>query len=54
MFEEYRGNECELSAFAFFAFTQPTNFLALIDTYDVLNSGLPNFIIVGCALMEFG
>lgn len=49
-FRNYRGNETELCSFAVFAFTQPHNFVALIDTYDVLNSGLLNFIIVGCAL----
>ncbi len=28
--------------------------LALIETYDTLFSGLINFIIVSCALIEFG
>lgn len=50
----YRGNANELAAFATFAFTQPTNFTALVDTYDTLNSGLPNYILVACALMEYG
>lgn len=44
----------ELTAFAVFAFSQPTNFVALIDTYDTLNSGMANFLIVSCALMEYG
>ncbi len=28
--------------------------LALIDTYDTLFSGLVNFLIVSCCLIEFG
>lgn len=44
----------ELTAFAVFAYTQPSNFVALIDTYDTLNSGMANFMIVSCALMEYG
>ncbi|CAL6056167.1 Nicotinate_phosphoribosyltransferase [Hexamita inflata] len=53
-FSQYSGNEQELSAFTTFAFTQPKNFTALVDTYDTLNSGVPNFVIVACALLEFG
>ena len=54
LFSCYRGNEQELTSFAVFAFTQPSNFVALIDTYDTLNSGMANFLIVSCALMEYG
>lgn len=50
----YNGNEYELAAFAHFAFTQPTNFLALIDTFNVLESGIPNFLIVACAMIDNG
>ena len=36
-------NKGELAAFTSYAIAFPTNFLALVDTYDVLKSGLPNF-----------
>jgi len=45
-------NKGELSAFISYAIAFPTNFLALVDTYDVLNSGLPNFLAVARALHE--
>lgn len=48
----YFGNEYELSAFAHFGFTQPTNFLTLVDTYNVLESGVPNFLAVACAMID--
>ncbi|CAF1060501.1 unnamed protein product [Adineta ricciae] len=45
-------NKGELAAFTSFAIAYPTNFLALVDTYDVLKSGLPNFLAVSRALHE--
>ena len=47
-------NPGELAAFIAYAQTFPSGFLALIDTYDTLNSGLPNFICVAVALNGFG
>ena len=47
-------NKGELAAFISFAIAFPKNFLALVDTYDVLKSGLPNFLAVARALHDFG
>eukprot|EP00730_Choanoeca_flexa_P002834 TRINITY_DN11197_c0_g1_i4.p1 TRINITY_DN11197_c0_g1~~TRINITY_DN11197_c0_g1_i4.p1 ORF type:complete len:433 (+),score=82.30 TRINITY_DN11197_c0_g1_i4:125-1423(+) len=44
----------ELAAFTAYAIAFPKTFLALIDTYDVLNSGCPNFLMVALALADLG
>ncbi|RYR46813.1 hypothetical protein Ahy_A07g032647 [Arachis hypogaea] len=47
-------NQSELSAFISYALAFPNNFLALVDTYDVIRSGIPNFCAVALALNELG
>lgn len=44
----------ELGAFIQYAYTYPSNFLALVDTYDTLSSGIVNFCSVAIALIELG
>lgn len=50
----YSANLTELSAFMIYSYTHPNSFVALIDTYDSLKSGLYNFLIVACGLIECG
>ncbi|MDI6792179.1 MAG: nicotinate phosphoribosyltransferase [bacterium] len=47
-------NEGELAAFIAYAQAFPEGFLALVDTYDTLNSGVPNFLSVVMALHAIG
>lgn len=47
-------NEGELAAFIAYAQAFPGNFLALVDTYDTLKSGVPNFLCVAVALITLG
>jgi len=48
------ASQGEMAAFISFAQAFPDNFLALVDTYDTLNSGVPNFICVALALIQCG
>ncbi|KAE8686026.1 Nicotinate phosphoribosyltransferase [Hibiscus syriacus] len=47
-------NQSELAAFISYALAFPNNFLALVDTYDVMRSGVPNFCAVALALSDLG
>jgi len=47
-------NLSELVAFVAYARTFPEGFTALVDTYDSLNSGVPNFLSVAVALHQVG
>ena len=47
-------NKGELAAFISYAQAFPSGFLALVDTYDSLLSGTPNYLAVGWALHEVG
>jgi len=49
-----KTNEGELVAFTAYALDYPSGFIALIDTYSTLNSGMINFVVVGMALIEAG
>lgn len=47
-------NSGELYAFIAYAQSNPSGFVALVDTYDSLQSGVLNFLNVGAALLECG
>jgi len=47
-------NEGELASFIAYAQAFPEGFLALVDTYDTLKSGVPNFVCVALALLKIG
>ena len=47
-------HEGELASFISYAIAFKNGFLALVDTYDTLKSGLPNFICVALALLRVG
>ncbi len=47
-------NDGELASFVAYACAFPHSCLCLVDTYDTLKSGLPNFSAVALALDDFG
>src|SRR5512139_26205 len=47
-------NEGELVSFVAYAQAFPRGFLALVDTYDTLKSGVPNFACVALGLLKLG
>ncbi len=50
----FSTHEGELASFIAYAQSFPHNFVALVDTYDTLGSGIPNFISVATALTQVG
>jgi nicotinate phosphoribosyltransferase len=50
----HETNEGEMAAFIGYAASFPNSLLCLIDTYDTLQSGLRNFILVALALNDLG
>jgi len=50
----HHTNGGELASFIVYAQAFPTGFLALVDTYDTLKSGVPNYICVALALLKLG
>lgn len=48
------SEKSEFRSFIAFATAFPNSFLTLVDTYDVIKSGLVNFCIVAIALLRFG
>ncbi|KAK3872181.1 hypothetical protein Pcinc_022732 [Petrolisthes cinctipes] len=48
------ASDGELAAYISFAIAFPTGFVALVDTYDVLKSGLLNFCAVAMGLNDLG
>ncbi|CAM9899441.1 unnamed protein product [Pylaiella littoralis] len=48
------SNEGELAAFTAYAQAFPDGFVGLVDTYDTLQSGVPNFLCVALALDDLG
>lgn len=48
------SSESELAAFTAYAQAFPDGFMALVDTYDTLQSGVPNFLCVALALDDLG
>jgi len=48
------SNIGELAAFVCYAVSFPQNFVALVDTYDTLRSGIPNFLAVALTLEQVG
>ena len=49
-----RTNDGELAAYIAYAQSFPRGFLALVDTYDTLTSGVLNFLTVGSVLHDVG
>ncbi|KNC48032.1 nicotinate phosphoribosyltransferase [Thecamonas trahens ATCC 50062] len=53
-FDAETTNAGEFAAFVAYAVAFPDTFLALVDTYSTLDSGVPNFMAVALALARLG
>ncbi|XP_069771059.1 nicotinate phosphoribosyltransferase isoform X2 [Narcine bancroftii] len=51
---EHQTNPSEFAAFVSYASGAPRNFVGLLDTYNVMRSGMPNFCAVALALNQLG
>ena len=51
---DIKTNKSVLAAFITYAWTQPKKFLALIDTFDTMVSGLENYCMVANTLIDLG
>lgn len=49
-----QSNDAEFAAFIAFSAAYPDLFIALLDTYDTLASGLSNYLAVSMALQMYG
>lgn len=49
-----KTNRGELLSYAAYARTFPTKFLALVDTYNTVHSGVLNFLVVATVLHRYG
>lgn len=47
-------NDGELASFITFSYSMKHNFTLLVDTYNTLTSGVPNFVCVAMALLDAG
>jgi len=47
-------NDSELASFIAFAYSFPKNTVLLVDTFNTIKSGVPNFCCVALALNECG
>ncbi|OQR70717.1 nicotinate phosphoribosyltransferase-like [Tropilaelaps mercedesae] len=54
IFHMSQSNDAELNAFVSYALAFPSSFLGLVDTFDVVRSGLMNFCAVALGLDELG
>lgn len=53
-YDDHRVHDGELAAFVAYALAFPRGFVALVDTYSTLETGLKNFVCVALALADAG
>jgi nicotinate phosphoribosyltransferase len=52
--EFYDTDLGELKAFILYARAFPNKFLALVDTYNTMKSGIKNYLCIALSLLELG